>query len=65
MNILGIFYLIGCFIALIIGIYDFYKNVNDVKYHEFGMLAPMILMSWITVLCYIYGKIRYKRNISE
>ena len=45
---IGIIYLIGCFIALILGIRLLYKERNN-KDIDASVMAPLVIMSWISV----------------
>jgi len=58
---IGTIYLIGCFIALLLGIRLLYKEGYNSKEKEiqYGMLAPLTLMSWISVFLILW-KIRDK-----
>jgi hypothetical protein len=53
---IGIIYLIGCFIALLLGIRILYKEECNSKEKEiqYGMLAPLTLMSWISVFLILW-----------
>ena len=59
-----IIYATGMIAALIVAIVDLIINTSkdEIEKSQIGMIAPMILLSWITVICYIYGKIRNKNN---
>jgi hypothetical protein len=59
--IVGIIYLIGCFIALLLGIRLLYKEEYNSKEKEiqYGMLAPLTLMSWFSVFMILW-KLRDK-----
>lgn len=53
-----IFYGIGCIIALIIGIYEAIISIKSCKDEEkdnlqLGMIAPMVLLSWLTVIMFV------------
>jgi hypothetical protein len=52
------FYLIGAVIALILGCRLLYKE-TDKKNLQYGMLIPLILMSWISVVLILW-KLRHK-----
>jgi hypothetical protein len=56
--IIGIIYLIGCFIALLLGMRLLYKERNN-KDIDTSVLAPLIIMSWISVFIILW-KIRDK-----
>lgn len=55
---IGIIYLIGCFIALILGIRLLYKERNNVDVDS-SIIAPLVIMSWISVFMMLW-KIRDK-----
>ena len=58
--IIGIIYLIGCFIAFLLGIRLLYKEEHKKeKEIQYGMLAPLTLMSWISVFLILW-KLRDK-----
>ncbi len=61
--VIGIIYLIGCFIALLLGIRLLYKEGCNSKEKEktlqYGMLAPLTLMSWFSVFMILW-KLRDK-----
>ena len=61
-SVLQIIYVSGVFASLIIGIIDLFVNMSkdDTEKCQIGMLAPMMLLSWITVFAYTYGKINHK-----
>lgn len=53
-------YLVGCIVALFIGIYELIKDLkNNDEPKEYAMIIPMILCSWVTVFFYFYGKLRH------
>lgn len=54
--VVGIIYLIGCFIALLLGIRILYKEECNSKEKEiqYGMLAPLTLMSWFSVFMILW-----------
>ena len=59
MSIIGIIYIIGAIIALIIGIYEmtityFGPHRDNAQY---GMIVIMTLLSWVAVFSYIYFRI--------
>ena len=56
-HMIGIIYLIGCFIALVLGCRLFYKEKKRTV--QYGMLAPLILMSWFSVFMILW-KLRDK-----
>lgn len=63
---IGIIYLIGCFIALLLGMRLLYKEECKLIYSkekektlQYGMLAPLILMSWFSVFMILW-KLRDK-----
>ena len=55
---IGIIYLIGCFVALILGIRLLYKERNN-KDIDTSVMAPLVIMSWISVFMILW-KIRDK-----
>jgi hypothetical protein len=55
---IGIIYLIGCFIALILGIRLLYKEKNNDDI-DTSVMAPLIIMSWISVFMILW-KLRDK-----
>ena len=55
---IGITYLIGCFVALILGIRLLYKERNN-KDIDTSVMAPLVIMSWISVFMILW-KIRDK-----
>lgn len=55
---IGIIYLIGCFIALLLGIRLLYKEKNNDEI-DTSVIAPLIIMSWISVFLILW-KIRDK-----
>jgi hypothetical protein len=58
--IVGIIYLIGCFIAFLLGIRLLYKEERKKeKEIQYGMLAPLTLMSWFSVFMILW-KLRDK-----
>lgn len=61
-----IIYVTGMIAALIVAIVDLIINTSkdEIEKSQFGMIAPMMLLSWITVICYLYGKIRHKKSIN-
>ena len=55
--VIGIIYLIGCFIALLLGIRLLYKEERKKKKEktlQYGMLAPLTLMSWFSVFMVLW-----------
>lgn len=54
----GIIYLIGCFIALLLGIRLLYKEKNNDDI-DMSVIAPLIIMSWISVFLILW-KLRDK-----
>ena len=68
-NISLYIYLIGSFIALILGIIEIIKDKNNDHPKEYGMICPMILLSWITVFLYILNsdiiRKRWKTDIDQ
>jgi hypothetical protein len=57
---IGKIYLIGCFIAFLLGMRLLYKEERKKeKEIQYGMLAPLTLMSWISVFIILW-KIRDK-----
>ena len=55
---IGIIYLVGCFIALLLGMRLLYKERNN-KDIDTSVMAPLIIMSWISVFMILW-KIRDK-----
>ena len=55
---IGIIYLIGCFIALALGIRLLYKERNNDDI-DTSVIAPLVIMSWISVFMILW-KIRDK-----
>jgi len=55
---IGIIYLIGCFIALLLGIRLLYKEKNNDDI-DMSIIAPLIIMSWISVFLILW-KLRDK-----
>jgi hypothetical protein len=55
---IGIIYLTGCFIALILGIRLLYKERNN-KDIDTSVIAPLVILSWISVFIILW-KIRDK-----
>lgn len=58
---IGIIYLIGCFIALLLGMRLLYKEECKLIYLkekektlQYGMLAPLTLMSWFSVFMILW-----------
>lgn len=56
--IVGIIYLIGCLIALLLGIRLLYKEKNNNEI-DTSVIAPLIIMSWISVFLILW-KLRDK-----
>ena len=56
--VIGIIYLIGCFIASILGCRLLYKHRNDDDI-DTSVMAPLIIMSWFSVFMILW-KIRDK-----
>ena len=56
--IIGIIYLIGCFIALLLGMRLLYKEKNNDDI-DVSVIAPLIIMSWISVFLILW-KLRDK-----
>lgn len=52
------FYMIGVLIAFLLGCRLLYKE-KDKKNLQYGMIAPLALMSWISVVLILW-KLRYK-----
>ena len=55
--VIGIIYLIGCFIAFLLGIRLLYKEERKKekeKTLQYGMLAPLTLMSWFSVFMVLW-----------
>ena len=65
MSTIQFIYVTGMVAALIVAIVDLFINTtkDEIEKSQFGMIAPMILLSWITVICYLYGKFRSKKSI--
>ena len=57
-HMIGIIYLIGCFIALVLGIRLLYKERNN-KDIDTSVMAPLVIMSWFSVFMILW-KIRDK-----
>ena len=55
---IGTIYLIGCFIAMILGIRLLYKERNNEDI-DTSVMAPLVIMSWISVFMILW-KIRDK-----
>lgn len=49
----GIIYLIGCFIALLLGMRLLYKEENNDDI-DTSVIAPLIIMSWISVFLILW-----------
>lgn len=66
MSTIQFIYVTGMIAALIVAIIDLIINTSkdEIEKSQFGMIAPMMLLSWITVILYIYGKIRHKKSIN-
>lgn len=66
MSTIQFIYATGMIAALIVAIVDLFINTtkDEIEKSQVGMIAPMILLSWITVILYIYGKIRHKKSIN-
>ena len=62
-------YIIGSFIALILGIIEIIKDKNNNQPKEYGMICPMIILSWITIFLYILNsnniRKRWKTDIDQ
>ena len=56
--VIGIIYLIGCFIALVLGMRLLYKEKNNDDIDS-SVIAPLIIMSWISVFLILW-KLRDK-----
>ncbi len=56
--VIGIIYLIGCFIALLLGIRLLYKERNNEEI-DTSVIAPLVIMSWISVFLILW-KLRDK-----
>ena len=52
-----IFYMIGVLIAFLLGCRLLYKEKNK-KNLQYGMIAPLALMSWISVIIILYKRKR-------
>lgn len=65
MSTIQFIYVTGMVAALIVAIADLFINTtkDEIEKSQFGMIAPMILLSWITVICYLYGQFRRKKSI--
>ena len=65
MSTIQFIYATGMIAALIVAIVDLFINTtkDEIEKSQFGMIAPMILLSWITVICYLYGQFRRKKTI--
>lgn len=63
MDILGIIYVIGAIIAFMISVYEMARVYKSHHKHigQYGMIAQMTLLSWVTVFVYIYSKLSSKR----
>lgn len=60
MNNLLLFYGIGMFMSVIIGIYEYIKYVpKDNEKPDIGIIVFMGMLSWFTVFAYVYGKLRH------
>lgn len=57
-HMIGIIYLIGCFIALLLGIRLLYKEKDNDEI-DTSVIAPLVIMSWISVFLILW-KIRDK-----
>lgn len=57
-HMIGIIYLIGCFIALVLGIRLLYKERNNDDI-DTSVIAPLVIMSWISVFLILW-KLRDK-----
>lgn len=55
---IGIIYLIGCFIALLLGMRLLYKERNNDDIDS-SVITPLIIMSWVSVFMILW-KIRDK-----
>lgn len=55
---IGIIYLIGCFIALVLGMRLLYKEKDNDEI-DTSVIAPLVIMSWISVFLILW-KIRDK-----
>lgn len=66
MSTIQFIYATGMIAALIVAIADLFINTtkDEIEKSQFGMIAPMILLSWITVICYLYGQFRRKKLIN-
>lgn len=57
-HMIGTIYLIGCFIALVLGIRLLYKEKDNDEI-DTSVIAPLVIMSWISVFLILW-KIRDK-----
>lgn len=57
-HMVGTIYLIGCFIALVLGVRLLYKEKNNDDI-DTSVIAPLVIMSWISVFLILW-KIRDK-----
>lgn len=55
---IGKIYLIGCFIALVLGMRLLYKEKDNDEI-DTSVIAPLVIMSWISVILILW-KIRDK-----
>lgn len=55
MNMIAIIYIIGVIIALILGIILISKEEKKDDL-EYGMMAPLMLLSWISVILILWRK---------
>ena len=58
-----IFYTIGTIVALILGLYLLYKE-EDKQDLQVGMIAPIALMSWISVILIIRKIIKDNNSLA-
>lgn len=57
-HMIGKIYLIGCFIALVLGMRLLYKEKDNDEI-DTSVIAPLVIMSWISVILILW-KIRDK-----
>ena len=59
--IFGTIYIIGCIIALIIGIVEMIKDHSENA--QYGLIWAMVILSWITVILYIYNYFKSRNEL--
>lgn len=67
MNPIFTFYLIGCFVSLIISLYDLYTfektaSAEEKRKAQYGIISSLTLCSWFTVALYIYRSFKKQNN---